>query len=150
MLPPLGILFALFVAFTASEVWGNIERANAAIAREASALKSVLVLAASFPGEPEARLHALIHRYIEKAVTVEWPSMGRQSSTLAVTPRPLAEALQATLAITPHNPGQEIAQRAIADALAIAMPILRTGPDVAAARADREENHDPGGRCKRS
>jgi hypothetical protein len=30
------------------------------------------------------------------------------------------------------------------------MPILRTGPDVAAARADREENHDPGGRCKRS
>ena len=118
MLPPLGILFALFVAFTASEVWGNIERANAAIAREASALKSVLVLAASFPGEPEARLHALIHRYIEKAVTVEWPSMGRQSSTLAVTPRSLAEALQATLAITPHNPGQEIAQRAIADALA--------------------------------
>ena len=25
------------------------------------------------------------------------------------------------------------------------MPVLGTGPDVAAARADREENHDPGG-----
>ena len=30
----------------------------------------------------------------------------------------------------------------------LAMPALRTGPDVAAARADREENHDPGGRVK--
>ena len=28
----------------------------------------------------------------------------------------------------------------------LAMPVLRTGPDVAAARADREENHDPGAR----
>jgi hypothetical protein len=25
----------------------------------------------------------------------------------------------------------------------LAMPVLRTGPDVAADRADREENHDP-------
>ena len=30
----------------------------------------------------------------------------------------------------------------------LAMPVLRTGPDVAAARADREENHDPGGQRK--
>ena len=30
----------------------------------------------------------------------------------------------------------------------LAMPALRTGPDVAAARADREENHDPGERRK--
>jgi putative DNA primase/helicase len=41
-------------------VWGNIERANTAVDREASAAKSVLVLAATFPGEPEARLRALI------------------------------------------------------------------------------------------
>jgi hypothetical protein len=27
----------------------------------------------------------------------------------------------------------------------LAMPVLRTEPDVAAACADREENHDPGG-----
>jgi len=119
MLPPLGILFALFVAFTASEVWGNIERANTAVDREASAAKSVLVLAATFPGEPEARLHALIRRYIEKAVTEEWPSMAHQSSGLSVTPPSLAEALTAILALTPHSPGQEIAQRALADAISI-------------------------------
>ena len=117
MLPPLGILFALFVAFTASEVWGNIERANTAVDREASAAKSVLVLAASFPGEPEARLRALIHRYIEKAATEEWPSMAHQYSELSVTPPALAEALAAILALTPHSPGQEIAQHALSDAI---------------------------------
>lgn len=117
MLPPLGILFALFVAFTASEVWSNIERANTAVDREASAAKSVLVLATSFPGEPEARLRVLIHRYIEKAVSEEWPSMAHQSSGLSVTPQALAEAQTAILALTPHSPGQEIAQRALADAI---------------------------------
>jgi hypothetical protein len=106
MLPPLGILFALFVAFTASEVWGNIERANTAFDREASAAKSVLVLAASFPGEPEARLHALVRRYIETAVTEEWPSMAHQSSGLSVTPPSLAEALTAILALTPTAPAR--------------------------------------------
>src|SRR5215469_10905586 len=117
MLSPLGVLFALFVAFTASEVWGNIERANTAVDREASAAKSVLVLAATFPGEPEAAIARLIHRYIEKAATEEWPSMAHQYSELSVTPPALAEALAAILALTPRSPGQEIAQHALSDAI---------------------------------
>src|SRR5215472_15598524 len=115
LLPPFGILFALFVAFTASEVSSNIQRANTAVDREASAAQTVLVLAAHFPGEPEARLRAVIHRYIEKVVTEEWPHMAHQSAALTVTPRTLVEALDAILAITPHGPGEEIAQRALAD-----------------------------------
>ena len=31
MLPPLGIIFGLFVAFTAAQVWTDNERANAAV-----------------------------------------------------------------------------------------------------------------------
>ena len=38
MLPPLGIIFGLFVAFVASQVWNDIDRAKAAVNREASAL----------------------------------------------------------------------------------------------------------------
>ena len=56
MLPPLGIIFGLFVAFTAAQVWSDNERANAAVDREASALRAVVVLAAAFPGEPESRI----------------------------------------------------------------------------------------------
>ena len=73
MLPPLGILFGLFVAFTAAQVWTDTDRATTAVTREASALSSVLFLAASFPGEPEARVRSLIQSYIQEAITREWP-----------------------------------------------------------------------------
>src|SRR5437879_2244394 len=53
MLPPLGIIFGLFVAFIAAQVWADIDRANAAVNHEASALSAVVFLAGSFPGEPD-------------------------------------------------------------------------------------------------
>src|SRR5947199_10516605 len=65
MLPPLGIIFGLFVAFTAAQVWSDNDRAAAAVSSEARALRTVQVLATSFPGQPEAQLRGLIRRYIE-------------------------------------------------------------------------------------
>jgi hypothetical protein len=94
MLPPLCIIFGLFVAFTAAQVWGDIEQANAAVNREASALRSVVIFAASFPGEPETRVRALVRDYVETAATQEWQTMVQQTATLRITPRFLAEALQ--------------------------------------------------------
>src|SRR5947207_3941885 len=73
MLPPLGIIFGLFVAFTAAQVWSDNDRASAAVNREASALRSIVVLASSFPGEPEARLRTLVRSYIEETTSQEWP-----------------------------------------------------------------------------
>ena len=52
LLPPLGILFALFIAFTATQVWTDNDKANSVVDREASALRTVVILAAAFPGEP--------------------------------------------------------------------------------------------------
>jgi hypothetical protein len=60
MLPPLGILFGLFVGFTAAQVWSDNDRASTAVSREAGALRSAGVLAAAFPGEPETRLRGLV------------------------------------------------------------------------------------------
>ena len=37
MLSPMGTLFALFVVFTAAQVWDDTDRATAAVAQEASA-----------------------------------------------------------------------------------------------------------------
>jgi hypothetical protein len=75
MLPPLGIIFGLFVAFTAAQVWSDNERANGAVDREASALRAVVVLTASFSGDTEAHMRAIIRSYIEEATTHEWPMM---------------------------------------------------------------------------
>ena len=117
MLPPLGIIFGLFVAFTAAQVWNDNERANGAVDREASALRAVVVLAASFSGDTEAHMRAIIRGYIEEATTHEWPMMAQHTATLRVTPRSLAEALQLTLTLTPSSEGQKIAQREIVNAL---------------------------------
>ncbi len=125
MLPPLGIIFGLFVAFTAAQVWSDNDRAAAAVSREASALRSVEILAASFPGQPEAQLRALIRRYIEEAATQEWPMMAQRAATLRITPRPLAEAVQLTLALAPSSQGQQTAQREIATALESALDARR-------------------------
>jgi Protein of unknown function (DUF4239) len=125
MLPPIGILFGLFVAFIAAQVWNDNDRANAAVYREASALASVVALATSFPGESETRLRALIRRHIEEAATQEWPLMASRAETLRLTPGPLTEALQLTLALAPSNRGQQTAQREIVNALGNAFDARR-------------------------
>ena len=125
ILPPLGILFGLFVAFIAAQAWSEIDRANNAVNSEATALSNVVFLAASFPGEPETRLRELMHRHIDNIVNVEWRMMGRRKATLKITPSEVGEALQLTLAQTPHSPGQETAQREIAAALQQALEARR-------------------------
>ena len=52
MLPPLGIVFGLFVAFTAAQIWNDNERAEAAVNREAGALRTAIVLSSEFATEP--------------------------------------------------------------------------------------------------
>ena len=125
MLPPLGILFGLFIAFTAAQVWNDIDRAATAVNREANALSSVLFLVASFPGEPEAQMRKLVRDYIEIAVTQGWPRMAQQRGLLGITPQPLADALKLALAQTPTTRGQEIAQREIVTALGTTLEARR-------------------------
>jgi hypothetical protein len=92
ILSPLGILFGLFIAFTAAQVWDDINRANAAVNREASALSAIVILAASFPGEPEERMRTLVRRHIETTVAQEWPMMAQQAARPRIIPAPLADA----------------------------------------------------------
>ena len=89
ILSPMGIVFGLYLAFTAAQVWGDIDRANAAVSREASALSAIVILAASFPSEPEQQTRALVRRHIENTAFQEWPMMARHSANPAITPAPL-------------------------------------------------------------
>jgi len=125
LLPPLGIIFGLFVAFTAAQVWTDNEKAKTEIDREASALRSAVILANSFPRESEVQLRALIRRYIADVATQEWPMMARRSVTLTAIPSVLAEALKVTLALMPSSEGQKTAQREIATALQTALDARR-------------------------
>src|SRR5437763_11644611 len=86
LLPPLGIIFGLFVAFTAAQVWNDSERAQNAVDREASALRTVLVISASFSGDTESRIRILIRDHIEETTTKEWPLMAQRSASLSFSP----------------------------------------------------------------
>jgi Protein of unknown function (DUF4239) len=125
ILSPLGILFGLYVAFTAARVWADIDHANAAVNREASALSAAVILAASFPGEPEERMRALVRRYIDITATQEWPMMAQNTARPRITPAPLGEALRLALSLSPQNRGQVTAQREIATALENALDARR-------------------------
>jgi len=125
LLPPLGILFGLFVAFTAAQVWNDTDRAAAAVNREASALRSLTIFAGSFPGDPERRTLDLVRRYVEEVATREWPMMVHASETLKSVPGSLNEALRLTLDLEPSKPGQQLAQREMVSALENALDARR-------------------------
>src|SRR5207247_2059050 len=55
MLPPLGIIFGLLVGFVAVQVWNDFDRAKLAVASEASALRTVVLLDENLP--QEQRMH---------------------------------------------------------------------------------------------
>jgi amino acid transporter len=117
LLPPLGIIFGLLVAFVAAQVWGDVDRATAAVNREASALRGVVLLAKAFPGEPETRLRGFVSQYIREARDVEWPAMAVRRATLTMVPAPLASSLEAAVMLPATGPGQVAAQREIISAL---------------------------------
>ena len=125
LLSPLGVIFGLFIVFTAAQVWTDNEKARGEIAREASALRGAAIRATSFPREFQVQLHELIRRYIADVAAQEWPVMAHGTANLRAIPGVLAEALQATLALNPSHEGQKIAQRDIATALETALDARR-------------------------
>jgi len=148
LLPPLGTIFGLLVAFSAVQAWNDMDRAKVAVDREASAIRMVVLLATSFPGEPEAQIRNLVRRHIDEAVSAEWPTMAKQSASLRFAPPALAEALQLALSLAPKSEGQIAAQREIVTALENALDARReldqVGLPVRAGRlyADRDR-HGP-------
>ena len=125
MLPPMGLLFALIVGFLAAQVWSDAGQAEAAVTHEASALRSVVLIAHEFPGGPETRLRGLVRSHIQNAVDDEWPAMSHQHATLSVISVPLAEALRVAFGLSPQSPGQVEAQRQLIQSLQSALDSRR-------------------------
>jgi len=87
LLPPLGIIVGLFVAFLVAQAWGDLDRARSAVNQEASALRAVVILSDAFPGQA-GRLRGLVRQHIQDAHQDEWPAMvlsdNRMSSAVAL------------------------------------------------------------------
>ena len=115
ILSPLGVVFGLLVVFTAAQVWGNLERANSAVADEASALRDVILMAQGLSDHDNSRLRALIERHIVTSETEEWPAMAKGRAAIAM-PTPLREALREVLAFPTADDTQKTAKSEIINA----------------------------------
>jgi len=124
LLPPLGIIFGLLVAFLAAQAWGDLDRARSALNQEASALRAVVILSDAFPGQA-GRLRGLIRQHIQDAQQDEWPAMAHRQATITIIPAALAEAMRTTLALPAQGDGQVDAQQAIVAALERALDARR-------------------------
>jgi len=96
-----------------------------AVEREASAIRAVVLLANSFPGEPETKIRNLLQRHVDEAVSTEWPAMAKQAATLKVAAPALSEALRLVLALTPQSEGQTLARNEMVRELENAMDARR-------------------------
>lgn len=125
LLSLLGVTFGLLVVFTGAQVWGDVDRATAAVNQEASALRAAMLLTGVFPESSATRLRSLVARQIDEEVTVEWPAMAHNQATLTAIPAALADALMAAAALEPSRPGQVAAQRELVVALTSALEARR-------------------------
>lgn len=125
LLPPLGIIFGLLVAFLASQAWGDDERANSAVNREASALRAAVLLSESLPAAAQAQIHDLVRQHIQQMESQEWPAMARREVTLTMIPTALAQALKVTVATPVDGAGHIAVQREIVAALQNALDARR-------------------------
>jgi hypothetical protein len=125
MLPPMGILFALFVGFLAVGVWDNVDRAEDAVADEASALRSAVILSDDLPPDLGLRMRGLIRRQIETAVDDEWPAMEEQRANLTVIPKPLSDALHLAVGFDARSDSESVVQRELVTALQAAFDARR-------------------------
>jgi len=125
LLSPLGAIFGLLVVFVVFQVFNDFDRAKMAVDREASAIRAVVLLAGSFPGEPETQIRNLIRRHIDEAVSTEWPAMAKQAASLKVAAPALSETLRLALALTPQSEGQILARNEMVRELENAMDARR-------------------------
>jgi hypothetical protein len=110
MLTPLAVLAALLIAFLASRVWSNVDRANTYIVQEASAIRQSVLLADTLPEDIRIAVRAALKQYLRFIETEDWPTMAQGRANLRRIPPGLTDAMTALLSFVPAGPGQHVAQ----------------------------------------
>lgn len=111
MLTPLGIIGGLVIAFLASRVWTNLDRATAFVAQEASAARETVLLVDKLPATVRGETRDALKAYLQFIETKDWPAMAEGRANLRELPAGLPDAMNALLAFTPAGAGQQVAQQ---------------------------------------
>lgn len=86
MLNQLGVIYAVLLAFTFSDVWGQYNLAAQAMNAECGSLHGLAILADTLPPAHRDPLERDIAAYLAAVIEQEWPSM---AATRSSSPRAL-------------------------------------------------------------
>jgi hypothetical protein len=117
MLTPLSVIIGLLVAFLATRVWNNLDRASSYVAQEASSIRESLVLRGELPPEIRASFRESIRVYLHFIESDDWPAMRAGQATLMETPKGLAEAVHVVVSFNATTRSQEVIQQHLLSAL---------------------------------
>ena len=117
MLTPLAVIAGLLIAFLASRVWANADRANTYIGQEASAIHESVLLAGALPAATHDAVHDGAKRYLQWVEAEDWPAMIAGRASLRPSPPGLLDAMTALLSFLPSGEGQSVARQASVTAL---------------------------------
>ncbi|MER2528581.1 MAG: hypothetical protein ABTR07_11690 [Candidatus Competibacter denitrificans] len=76
----IGLLFGLYMAFFANDIWSIRDRAQTMILQEADGLRGILDVAESLPADVGAPLVTAVRTYVEAAIE-EWPLLAQGRSS---------------------------------------------------------------------
>jgi hypothetical protein len=125
MLTPLSVIIGLLIAFLATRVWNNLDRASGYVAQEASSIRECLVLGAELPPEIRDSFRQQIRVYLHFIETDDWPAMSVREATLTETPEGLAEAVHTVVSFNPTTRSQEVIQQHLVRAIERALEARR-------------------------
>ena len=125
MLTPLGVITGLVIAFLAARVWSNVDRAQSYVAREASAIREVVLIADVLPPQTRDTIRDDVNRYRQFVDTDDWPAMLHGRANLHRLPPGLSDALTTLLSFNPQGPGQQEAQKRATNAVDAALQARR-------------------------
>jgi Protein of unknown function (DUF4239) len=125
MLSAIGVITGLVIAFTASQVWTNLASAEDFVAREASAVRDIVLLADSLPDDLRTQVRSAVTTYVQFVQAEDWPAMVKGSANLRQSPTGLREALRIVLAANFTHSGQLAAQQRFVVAITQALEARR-------------------------
>jgi hypothetical protein len=125
MLTPLSVIASLLIAFLASRVWSNVDRANSYVAQEASAISQMVLLTDALPEDTRTTVHDGLRRYLQFITEEDWPAMLRGRANLQRLPSGLTDTVAALLSFAPSQPGQHVVQSRAVIALERALEARR-------------------------
>jgi uncharacterized protein DUF4239 len=125
MVSAIGVITGLVIAFTASQVWTNLASAEDFVAREASAVRDIVLLADSLPDDQRTKIRSAVKTYVQFAQADDWPAMIMGSANLRQPPTGLREVLNIVLAANFTHSGQVAAQQRIVVAATQALEARR-------------------------